>query len=347
MKVALKDLPRLVSGLPPQLRAILVYGPDDGHVSETAEALARSVVDDLEDPFRVTVLHGETLAGSPGMLMDAATTPALTEGRRLVRLRHVPDRAASLFAELAGASGVDSVTVAEAGALRPSSPLRKLFETSETLAALPCYGDDGAGLRQFIREVLGSRDVRIEADALDFLAGRLGADRRQTRAELEKLALMAGPGQQLGLAEVVEAVGDSGELGFGDIANAVARGDAPRLERALVRAWAAGDTPVGVLRLVMMHFQRLHQAASALAAGRSLDAALSALRPPVIPFNRRPFGEQVRSWQPARIETVLRRLHEAERQCKSTGIPDRAICGQVLLGICLVQRQARGRQGRR
>ncbi len=41
----------------PAARAILVYGPNAGLVRERADALARHVVDRLDDPFRVTELE--------------------------------------------------------------------------------------------------------------------------------------------------------------------------------------------------------------------------------------------------------------------------------------------------
>lgn len=345
MKFGLKDLSRLVSERPDELRAILVYGPDEGHVRETAETLARSIVDDLDDPFRVSLLHGDSLIQSPGALMDAATARSLTGGSRLVRVRHATDRIAPLLEEISTSRGVESVTVVESGALRPASRLRKLFETADTLGALPCYGDDGSDLRHFIRDTLRASDVQLSDDALGFLAERLGADRQQTRGELEKLALMAGPGHRLELAEVAVAIGDGGALGLDDVANAVGRGDGTALEQALTRAWGAGQSPVRVLRLVLVHFQRLHQTALALTAGRSPESAMAGLQPPVLYMNRRRFAEQARLWPVGRIEAVLGRLDEAERRCKLTGFPGEAVCGQALLGICLAGQQLRRRAG--
>ena len=50
MKLQQRDLQRILANRPAGLRGILVYGPDAGHVSETAGALARSVVEDPSDP---------------------------------------------------------------------------------------------------------------------------------------------------------------------------------------------------------------------------------------------------------------------------------------------------------
>jgi len=56
----------------PAIRAILLYGPDEGLVRERAEAAARSVCPDLKDPFRVADLAAAVLAADPARLADEA-----------------------------------------------------------------------------------------------------------------------------------------------------------------------------------------------------------------------------------------------------------------------------------
>ena len=335
MKYTRRDLSRLAAGWPDGLRAVLVYGPDAGHVGETAEEIARGVVDDLSDPFRATELAAGTLRDDPAALLDAAAALSLTGGSRLVRARGATDALAPRFADLAAAPAVEAATVVEAGPLNPRSALRVLFERASNMAALACYGDSGEGLEAFARRTLEELGARPDREAVAFLAERLGGDRRMTRSELEKLATMAGPGGAIGVADAALAIGDSGALALDDIAFAAAGGDAAGLERGLARAWADGEAPVRVLRAAAGHFQRLHRTAVETAAGAALPDAMKALRPPVFFARRNAFAAQARAWTPPRLEAGLARLAEAERLCKSTGRPDRAVCGQTLIGLCL------------
>jgi len=57
----------------PEIRSVLLYGPDEGLVRERADAVARSVCPDLRDPFRVADLTAGVLAADPARL--AALTP--------------------------------------------------------------------------------------------------------------------------------------------------------------------------------------------------------------------------------------------------------------------------------
>jgi DNA polymerase-3 subunit delta len=343
MKLQQRDLQGLLAKRPADLRGVLVYGPDSGHVSETADLIAKSVIDDPADPFGSTTLTGDAMRQDPAALMDAATALSLTGGNRLVRVRGVTEIHTSNFETLAAADAVEALVVVEADALAGGSKLRKLFETETNLAALPCYGDDGAGLTSFIKQTLAASSVRIQADALERLAANLGGDRRQTRSELEKLALLAGQGGELTLDDVAGSIGDSGSLAMDDIAFAAADGDNLGLDRALSRARSDGENSVRILRAAIGHFQRLYQAASAMEAGASPDQAMKVLRPPVFWSRRGKFEAQLSAWSSARIEQCLDRLLEAECRCKSTGMPDEAVCAQALIGVCLARRPMRRR----
>jgi DNA polymerase III subunit delta len=346
MKFQQRDLRRLLTDRPPDLRGILVYGPDNGHVGETADTIAETAVDDVSDPFASVTLTGEALRQDPAALMDAATALSLIGGRRLVRVRGVTEALVPRFQDLADAPGVEALVVVEADSLDTRSKLRKLFESAPNLGALACYGDDGPGLTAFVKRTLNELGVRVQDDALDQLAANLGGDRRQTRSELEKLALMVGPGGVVDSAAVVQGVGDSGSLALDDIAFAAADGDGPALDKALTRARSDGESSVRILRSVISHFQRLHQAIALTQNGASPEQALGGLRPPVFRNRRVGFESQLGVWSTARVEQCLDRLLDAEYRCKSTGMPDDIVSAQALIGVCLSRRPARRIQRR-
>jgi DNA polymerase-3 subunit delta len=81
----------------PQIRAVLLFGPDAGLVRERADTVARAVCPDLRDPFRVAELTAATLAADPARLADEAAQISLMAGRRVVRLRDASDQQAPLF----------------------------------------------------------------------------------------------------------------------------------------------------------------------------------------------------------------------------------------------------------
>lgn len=332
MKLAPARLGAFLRAPDPALRALLVFGPDGGLVRERADRLAGSVAPDPGDPFRVADATAAALAADPARLHDEAAAQSLTGGRRLVRVREAGDVVAPLFEQfLRSPPPGDSVVLVEAGDLPKRSSLRKIFEASPLAAAIACYADGPRELEELVRDVLGSRRIEVSADALAYLVANLGGDRQISRQELEKLALYAGDGGRVGRAEAAASVGDTAALTLDDLIFAAAEGDAPALERALLRAFEEGAAPVTVLRAAMRHVQRLHLAGSALAQGAALDEALRRLRPPLFFKVQERFKRQLRLWPPRRAAQLLTALLEAERNTKRTGLPAETICREALL----------------
>lgn len=345
MKIAAGAVERFARKPDPAAVAALVYGPDEGLVRETAEALVRSVVDDPRDPFRVAELSGAQLRDDPARLADEAAAIAFTGGRRVVRVRGAGDALADAVAAVLDAPLGDALIVLEAGELGPRSRLRLLCEGAGNAAALACYGDDPDRLGALVESVLGAAGVRLTGDARQALLGRLGGDRSATRGELEKLALYAGAGGTVDADDVLAVVGDGAEATLDDLVYALGDGDVAALHRALDRTFAEGTSPIGVLRAAIRHFLRLHQAGAAVRAGAAPDQVLGRLRPPVFYKLRPRFRAQMERWPAAWIEAALDRLLAAEIDCKTTGMPDRAVTARVLLE--LTRGAARGRARRR
>src|SRR5207253_8066701 len=117
MKVAAGQVEGLLRRPDPQIRAVLLFGPDAGQVRERADTLARAICPDLRDPFRVAELTQAVLAADPARLADEAAQISLMGGRRVIRLRDAGDAAAPLFTRFLPDSIGDGLVVAEAGDL--------------------------------------------------------------------------------------------------------------------------------------------------------------------------------------------------------------------------------------
>ena len=338
----MKLAPRQVEGFlrrpAPEVRAVLLYGPDAGLVRERADALARTVCPDLADPFRIADLAAAALAADPARLGDEAAQISLMGGRRVVRVREAGDALTKLFERFLADPAGDALVVVEAGELPARSALRRAFEEAPAGAAIGCYPDSARDLAAVIREALAEHRVNASRDAVDFLVAHLGGDRLLTRAELEKLTLYAGDGGRLGLDEVRAVVADSAALSLDDAILAAAEGDAAALDRALARVFQEGESPVAVIRALLRHLQRLHLLTARVAAGASPDEAIRGARPPIFFKEQDSFRRQLQRWGDRRLRQALARVAEAEFRMKQTGLPAETICREALFAIARAAR---------
>lgn len=349
MKITGARVERFLRQPEPEIIAVLVFGPDQGLARERAQALVRLVVDDPGDPFRVVELTGAAVKSDPPRLIDEAAALSMTGGRRVIWVREATDGISEIFETLLK-SGSDSFVIAQAGNIGPKSSLRKLFEKAGNAAAIGCYEDDGAALAAIIRETLARHGLVATAEASAYLADNLGGDRMISRNELEKLALYVGgtdaggdkgkggPPGSVALEDAMACIGDSAAMSLDAVAYATAGGDSQELDRALERAYMEGTSPVGVLRAVQRHLQRLHFALGLVKKGEAEDKAIQGLRPPVIFKFKARFRAQIGFWRNGRLADALELLTEAEIDCKSTGFPAAIGCHRALIRIAQAAR---------
>ncbi|MEQ8388709.1 MAG: DNA polymerase III subunit delta [Alphaproteobacteria bacterium] len=348
MKVPPREAERFVSTPPEALRAVLVYGPDQGLVQERAEKLVIGTAGSVNDPFQVTEFPAADLADEPTRLRDEAAAISFTGGRRAVRVRQAGDRAGlkAIGDLLDDPPPGDYLVVVEAGDLPARSALRKLFEGASNGAALACYVDDEKAVRALARTMLGEDGITLESEAMDFLATHLGGDRLQTRREIEKLRLFAGPGGTLTLDDVIGCIGDSAMMSMEDVALAAGLGDFAGLDRGFTRAIAEGVGAVGLLRATLRHLRRLHQTRLRIERGMSEHEAMAALRPRVFFKVETVFRRSLARWEAERLAGALADLTAAESLCKTTGMPEELVCHRALVDIALLARQHAPRRPR-
>lgn len=326
-----------LKAVPKDIRAVLFFGPDEGLVRERAQNLAKATVPDIADPFNVSDIPADLLKTDPARLADDMGAQSLMGGRRLVRVRDGDDPLAAAVQNLFGQLPPgDSFLIVEAGDLRPTSPLRKLFEGAEIAAAVPCYEADTRDLLRLASETFKEHRITASSDALALLASLLASDRGVARQEIEKLVTLAGNGGRLDIADVASAIGDSATLDMDDPAWAAGEGNFEVLERSLERLAGDGISPVAILRSAQRHFMRLYEVA---ASPDPLDVAMKGLRPPVFWKDTDRFSRQAERWRRAQLETVLQRLHQAEADCKTTALRDTTMCSRALMAIAAMARR--------
>jgi DNA polymerase-3 subunit delta len=320
------------------IRAVLLYGPDAGLVSERANAVARTVCPDLKDPFRVADLSGAALAADPARLGDEAAQMSLIGGRRVVRVRDAGDRLAGLFAGFLDTAPGDAFIVVEAGDLPGSSSLRRVFDRSACAVAIGCYPDTVRDRAVVIDDALRAHRITASADATQYLVEHLGNDRLVTRSELEKLALYVGDGGRVEFEDARLAVGDSAEIELDDALMAAAEGDTARVDRVLGKIFQEGESPVSVTRAMLRHLHRLHVLAVRLAAGSTLAEVMSSARPPIFFKQEASFKRQLALWTEARLRAQLGHVGQAELEMKLTGLPAETICREAMLALAQAAR---------
>jgi len=325
----------------PKIRGVVIHGNDEGLIAERAARLARTVCEDLKDPFRVVDIAGDALKGDPARLADEFGAMSLMGGRRVIRVRPAGEESAAALENLMAAVAGDALIILEAGNLTPRSSLRALAETEPGLAALPCYADTEEDLERLVEGAARAEGFAVEEDALAWIVERLGGDRGQSRSEIDKLLLYKAddPDKTIHLADAAAVLGDTSAMDIDDVVGATFDGNLKTLDRALDRVFAEGGNAVQLVRALQRHADQLHLV-SGHARGGNFESAMFKARglPRGGPVRRR-FENHLRRWPLPRLGLALSRILDAELECKTTGFPDQTIARRLCLSLA---RAARG-----
>jgi DNA polymerase-3 subunit delta len=338
--VALKaaDVDRFVARPDPGKPIALVFGPDAGLVRERADALIRSAVDDVRDPFALALLEGDLLADAPERLVEEAHTIPLFGGRRAILVKAGGRNfTAAVERLLAAPPGGDCRIVIEAGDLKRNAPLRTLCERAPIAAALPCYADSGRDLDRLIDEEMRGAGMSIAPDARSLLASLIGGDRRASRSEIGKLALYAHGKSSIDVEDVVAVVADATIPAVDAVVDAAFAGRPTDLEVHFAKARASGVSATTVAGAAVRQAAVLHRYRLAVDAGASIGEVV---RAPTVHFSReRLVKAALESWSSARLERMIAQLGETSLEVRKGGKLAYPIVQRALLSIAVAARR--------
>ncbi len=327
-----------LSGSHPDVKIVLVYGPDRGLVSETAGKFAGNTGLALDDPFAVLKLDSTDLAGDSGRLIDEARTISMFGGSRLIWLRNATgDKSLNdAVSVLCDEPPQDALILIEAGELKKAAALRKTVEQANSAMALPCYTDNARAIENLIDEELSMAGLSIGLEARRLLKNSLGGDRLASRREIEKLVLYNRGSEVIEPEDVLSSIGDVSAQSQDAVVDAVLNGDSKGYDLAFTRFAATGTSPFLALSSTMRQLQALQMMREKLDRSKASTASIvAAARPPVF-FGRRQTVENALSrWNAELISKALARLQDAVLKTRQNADLASSICRQTLLALCL------------
>jgi DNA polymerase-3 subunit delta len=316
----------------PKIRVVLIYGEDEGLVSERAERFMRAVAGD--DPLARVRIEIETLSDDPGRLADEANAVPMFGGLRAIALRVSGNRRieASIEAVL-DQPPVDAWVVITAGDLRRDSPLLKLLDAHPGAAVIRCFADAERDLDRLIDDEVKSAGLTIAPDARLALRDLIGGDRRMSRSEVAKLCLYAHDHGTITLADVRASSGDVAASEIDEVLDAMTAGDTAALDNGYRRLLAAGTPSFQVTSAAFRHFNYLEVGRSAFDGGVPARTVVERGRPPVYGPRAARVADTISRWPLARIRRALAILDDAFFDSRLRGSIGDQIVGQALLMV--------------
>lgn len=340
MKLSPRDADGYFTKPDPGRTGLLIYGADAMRVAiKRQQVIAALLGANADEEMRLTRMSGGDLRKDPALLIDAIKAVGFFPGPRAAFVEETTDVAApAIMTALQDWVSGDAQIIVTGGTLKPSSKLRKMFESHANAFAVAIYDEPPS--RAEIERTLakaGIKSVPAEAmAALTGLASDLGpGDFAQT---IEKLALYKhGDNRALSLEDIDACAPQSTEAALDDMLNVVAEARSGEIGPLLRRLQAQGANAVSLCIGATRHFRALYTAASDPGGAA---AGVGRLRPPVFGKRRDRIVRQAQSWGPAKLEKALTLLTDTDLHLRSAGqtAPAMAVMERALIRLAMLSR---------
>jgi DNA polymerase-3 subunit delta len=301
-------------------RIAFFCGPDEAGAAAAADKLVAM----LPDPGERIELAGSELRSDPVRLGDEARSVSLFGGARHLLVRANGDEVHDAVQNLLGlidageGEGACPVLIVATSATDKARTAKLLEKRGDALVAM-FYPPDLGTVTGAVREMAGAAGVKLGGDLAERIARSAGLDVRLARSEVDKLALYLDASPQAPRnadAEALDAIGArTEEDGFAPLINAVLSGDANRLPGELRRMREVSLNPVGVLLAFERRAAQLAQLTAKLGPGGRVNDLLDAEQKAHRVFwrDRNDLAQQLKRWNAAKLERLVRRLAAAHR----------------------------------
>ena len=314
--------------------AVLLYGPNLGLVRTRAQALVSFYSGgNISDPFAVACVDDDRLRADPSALRDEAFSQSLLGTERILWIRNVSESSMDEIRIILESNVKPNTLIIEAGNLSPRSKIRRLFEKKDNVVSIGCYEDDARTLQELVREHLRQLSITANQNSVNALIARLGTDRLNAISEIEKLCLYVGENGELSEESIPLIVGGGRYPSSDELIFAIFSGEQRLADNLLCASIDNGVSPTQFIRQLQSHVDRLLTVGTAIDQGETIERAMYQLHPPVFFKYKKTFYLQVNAWPKTYLRKCFSRLLELEIECKSTGMPDIALCQRMGLSI--------------
>jgi DNA polymerase-3 subunit delta len=317
------------------VRAVLLYGPNESFVHEAAQTLAAWAVGTSDDPYAVTKLGDDEIKRDGARLGDALAAQSLLGGPTIVWARINGKAADDAIGEALGTierGAPSGYLIVEAGELSSTAALVKAFTAAKHGAVIAFYEETEAERAQYARASAKELGLSFEPGAEEVFLAALPADRGLARREIEKLALYAHDlGRKISTGDIEALMASEAESALDAASLAAAQGRAAQAVEALARI--EGVSGVSALRALLRRLHQLRDARAMVDAGASPVDAVGKLRPPVFWKERDVVAAQVRLWTAKKLNAAYDVLWSAELRSKTAGAPQDLIAADAYRGV--------------
>lgn len=321
MKLYSSNLSALINRPLQMPKFLLIHGPDEAEANATIEKLIHTIKKAHSNyELSVTKISYSDIKETPHLLYEETQSLSLFGDKKLLLIEATPHTITKEVLTILATLPTEIPIIFQAGDLTKSSSARRYFEDSTKCAAIACYKPDINRIKQIITTFFQTHNIKGEPDILEVLASMLPANEKIILSELEKLRIYNKGEQLVTIEDISQVIAQGHEFSLDNLCESMIKNDANYLTRELCRLEIAGENAVFIIRVLINFFIRALKVRLAVDNGKTLEAAITQLRPPAFFKSKSNLLLASKQFSSAMLENFIEKLITLELNCKQGSI---------------------------
>jgi DNA polymerase III subunit delta len=300
----------------------LVFGADQGLISERSRRLLAAIAPDGAQTQNIIDLAGDAIAQDPLVLVDEAHSIGLFDGpSREIRVSLGGKSILPALEMIERSPPTSSSIVLIAGELKRDAQIRKWIERQPFAASIECSPDDARDIQRLLDAELKRANLSIEPEAREILSEMLGDDRLSTRSEIEKLLLYAKDQNTVTVEHVHDILLDATAVNLDAVLSGTFIGQPNRIIEATSKLSLADIDVNRLFAAALRYALAIHRARAEIDSGASPDEALQILLRLINGFKRKSeVTSELRQAQTVKTAGFLNAIYIAIKELRQKNI---------------------------
>ncbi|MFZ2587303.1 MAG: DNA polymerase III subunit delta [Alphaproteobacteria bacterium] len=324
---------------------LLLWGDDAGAIRQAAQAAMVWWGVPADDPFAAEKIDIATLHEHPNHLPESATTISLMGGKRLIHLTGISgDEKAEVMKTLTEAVETTLsfplqdvlVVLPVPRALEKKSALVKALETASNALAVRFYIPTARDMGEWLQNEFKTAQKRVEPEAMQLLTDHLGADKEQSKREVEKLLLYVGAAETVTADDVRASLSGAIPADVFRLSEAIQTRNVKHTDRLIQVLLEEGEDLNAAFSIALGDLNKLKAAQGLKAEGKDDAALLQAGGKFKAPKPAQAaYLAAIKAYPPARLAGLPTYALETLAQARSGTLDGNLVLARALLALAI------------
>ena len=290
-----------------EIKYFLLYGENQGHKSEIIEKKFKS-----NFPESFNSYEEKEIIDNRENFFNEILTKSFFEKEKLIIINRSTDKLKDLIEEIIERKLDDLTFVLNSNMLEKKSKLRSFFEKNKQTACVPFYEDNMQTLSTIVNQFFRGLKIPIAQQAINLIVQRCRGDRKNLKNELRKIESFLTNKNKVKIDDLLKLTNLAENYNISELIDSCLSKNKRKTVNILNENNYSLEDCIIIIRTFLMKSKRLLKLTQELRVKKNIEEIISTFKPPIFWKDKEVVKQQIASWSPNNVESLIYKSCEIE-----------------------------------